>query len=92
MQNAKEDPVSWRAIIYAFFFSFEAGSCKGKDLASFSLIMKWCMRFSFVKICRKNEYSFHVCLQFLKWKNNVDFSVTGHAKHKTEGSLSTIQQ
>lgn len=33
-----------------------------------------------------------MCLQFLKWKNKIDFSVTGHAKDKTEGSLSTLQE
>lgn len=50
------------------------------------------MRFRFVKTSKKTkEYFFHECLQFLKWKNKIDFSVTGHAKDKTEGSLPTLQ-
>lgn len=60
-QNANEDPVSWRAIICFFLFFWDRLSCKGKHLASFSLITayfcwkKWCMRLRFVKTCRKNK-------------------------------------
>lgn len=68
MQNAKEDPVSWRAIIYGFFLLFwRSLSCKSKDLASFSLLKayfcwkKWCVRFRFVKTCRKDKSTLFMC-------------------------------
>lgn len=54
--------------ICLFLFFWSRLFCKGKHLVSFSLITayfcwkKWCMRFRFVKTCRKNRSTLSMCV------------------------------